>query len=128
MSPFEMAALAANAAEDKKALNTVILETGKVSYLADYFVITSGETPSQIRAIFESIGDRLRQAGQRPLREERDQSMRWYLLDYGDIVVHIMNVRERDYYQIEQFWSHATLIPRDRWAEDNDPRRHAQAS
>lgn len=116
---FELAALAANLAEAKKALDTLVLDTGKVSYLADYFVICSGESPAQIRAITDEIEKAFRQRGQVRLGTERDSSGRWNLLDYGDVVIHIMHRSERQFYQLENFWSHANVIPADRWLDQH---------
>lgn len=118
LTPFEMAAIAANAAESKKAIDTVLLETGKVSYLADYFVICSGDSPAQIKAITDSIKASLEKLGLKHLREERDQTKKWFLLDYGDIVIHVMNRQERQFYQIEHFWNHANAVDREHWLED----------
>jgi ribosome-associated protein len=113
-----MAAIAANAAESKKATDTVVLETGKVSYLADYFVICSGESQAQIKAIADAIKTALEKLGHRHLREERDKSNKWFLLDYGDIVIHVMHRQERQFYQLEHFWNHANVVDRQHWLED----------
>ncbi|MBY0402657.1 MAG: ribosome silencing factor [Cyanobacteria bacterium] len=113
-----MASIAANAAESKKAIETVVLETGKVSYLADYFVICSGESPAQIKAITESIKSSLEKMGMRQIREERDGEKRWFLLDYGDVVIHVFHKQERSFYQLEQFWNHANVVERELWAHD----------
>ena len=114
-SAFDLAALAANLAESKKASDTLVLDTGKVSYLADYFVICSGDSPAQIRTIADEIDKAFRKRGQERLGTEQDPSARWYLLDYGDVVVHVMHRQERQFYQLENFWSHASLISPDVW-------------
>jgi ribosome-associated protein len=113
---FELAALAANLAESKKALDTLVLDTGKVSYLADYFVICSGESPAQIRAIADEIEKAFKQRGQERLGAERDNTGKWCLLDYGDVVIHVMHRNERQFYQLENFWSHANVVSSDKWA------------
>jgi ribosome-associated protein len=112
---FELAALAANLAESKKALDTLVLDTGKVSYLADYFVICSGESPAQIRAIADEIGKAFKQRGQELLGAERDNTGKWCLLDYGDVVIHVMHRNERQFYQLENFWSHANVVSAEKW-------------
>lgn len=112
---FEMAALAANLAESKKAVNTMVLDTEKVSHMADYFVICSGESSTQIRTIADEIEKQFKNRGQLPLGKEKDASYRWCLLDYGDIVVHVMNPEEREFYQLEKFWSHAVPVNKEKW-------------
>jgi ribosome-associated protein len=113
-----MASLAANAAESKKALETVVLETGKVSYLADYFVICSGESTAQLKAISEAVTSHLEKNGAELIGAERDRSGKWFLLDYGDVIIHILNRQEREFYQLEQFWNHANVIARGRWVQE----------
>jgi ribosome-associated protein len=115
ISAFDLAALAANLAESKKASDTLMLDTGKVSYLADYFVICSGESPAQIRTIADEIDKAFRQRGQERLGSEQDQTYKWCLLDYGDVVIHVMHRNERQFYQLENFWSHANVVPQEKW-------------
>jgi ribosome-associated protein len=115
ISAFELAVLAANLAESKKATNTLVLDTGKVSYLADYFVVCTGDSPAQIRTIADEIDKAFRKRGQVRIGSEMDKSFKWCLLDYGDVVVHIMHRHEREFYQLEHFWSHANTIDPDKW-------------
>lgn len=115
IEPFELAVLAANLAESKKAVDTLVLDTGKVSYLADYFVICSGESPAQIRTIADTIEKAFKQKGLEHIGVERDQSNRWCLLDYGDIVIHVMHRSERQFYQLENFWNHANVVAQEQW-------------
>jgi ribosome-associated protein len=117
IEPFELAALAANLAESKKALDTLVLDTGKVSYLADYFVICSGESPAQIRTITDTIEKAFKRRGLERIGSESDQSSRWCLLDYGDVVIHVMHRNERQYYQLEKFWSHANVVAQEQWLD-----------
>lgn len=118
LSPFDLAAIAANVAESKKASDVVMLETGKVSYLADYFVICSADSTVQIKAIADAIEHEMEKLGQQPVGRERDKSNKWHLLDYGDIVIHIMSRQDRQYYQLEQFWNHANLVDRTNWLQE----------
>jgi len=116
-STFELAVLAANLAESKKAMDVVILDTGTVSYLADYFVICSGESTAQIRAITDEIDRAFKRMGYNRMGVEQDKSNRWCLLDYGDIIVHVMHPQERQFYQLEHFWSHANVLTPTHWAQ-----------
>ena len=115
ISAFDLAALAANIAESKKASDTLMLDTGKVSYLADYFVICSGDSPAKIRTIADEIDKAFRKRGQVRIGNERDKSYKWCLLDYGDGVIHVMHRNERQFYQLENFWSHASVVSPENW-------------
>ncbi|MCE3236701.1 MAG: rsfS [Vampirovibrio sp.] len=115
ISAFDLAALAANLAESKKASDTLVLDTGKVSYLADYFVICSGESPAQIRTIADEIDKAFKKRGQVRLGTEQDKTYKWCLLDYGDVVIHVMHRNERQFYQLENFWSHANVVAPEKW-------------
>ncbi len=115
LSPFELAALAANIADSKKASDILVLETGKVSHLADYFVICTGESAAQIRSIADEVERQFKQSGLVPIGQEQDKTYKWYLLDYGDVVVHLMNSKERQFYQLEHFWNHATVVEEEKW-------------
>jgi ribosome-associated protein len=114
-SAFELASLAATLAESKKASDTLVLDTGTVSCLADYFVICSGDSAAQIRTIAEEIKKAFRTQGQEPAGSEQDSTNKWHLLDYGDVVIHVMQRAERQFYQLEHFWNHATPIPPESW-------------
>ena len=116
---FNLAAMAANLAESKKASDIVVLDTGTVSYLADYFVICSGDSPAQIRAIVDEIDRAFKQCGQERLGSNKDKSNTWALLDYGDIVIHVLHRNERQFYKLENFWNHATVISEDRWLNND---------
>jgi len=115
ISAFDLAALAANLAESKKASDTLVLDTGKVSYLADFFVICSGESPAQIRTIADEIDKAFKKRGQIRQGTEQDKTYKWCLLDYGDVVIHVMHRNERQFYQLENFWSHANVVATEKW-------------
>ena len=112
---LEMASLAANIAENKKASDTLVLDTGRVSYLADYFVICTADSVSQLRAIAEEIKKAFRDRGEEKLTPAGDPSTKWCLLDYGDVVIHIFHRSEREFYNLEDFWSHATVVSEEKW-------------
>jgi len=99
---------AAEIALGKKAKDTVILELKDLSTIADYFVICSGENPSQIRAIAEAIQESFPK--DRILGKEGMNSARWVLIDYGDLVINIFNEETRAYYDLEKLWIDAPRI------------------
>jgi len=107
-----LAQLAAEACDDRKAGEIVLIRVDEVAYLTDWFVICSGGSPVQVRAIARSVEEKLNeQARRRPLRLEGISEGRWVLLDYGELIVHVMGTQERRFYDLEGFWSHGDLHP-----------------
>ena len=102
--------MAAQAAEEKKAIDVLILDLREQTILADYFVIASAETVPHVRAIAEAIEEQVAAAAKAPLRQEGRHEARWILLDYGSVVVHVMDEESRDYYDLEHFWRDAPRI------------------
>jgi ribosome-associated protein len=101
----------AEAADDRKAGNITILQTGDISYLADYFVIVTGFSNVQVRAIANSIEGAIQAQFERaPLRTEGIREGRWVLQDYGDVIVHIFMPDDREFYDLEAFWGHAERV------------------
>jgi ribosome-associated protein len=100
----------AELANDKKAVDTVILELKELSTIADYFVICSGDNTAQIKAIAESIDEYFSKKKVFPIGKEGLDFARWVLIDYGDIVIHIFNQEARGYYDLEKFWIDAPRI------------------
>ena len=100
----------ASAAEDKKAQNIVLLNVSDVSYLADYFVIVTGFSRTQLNAIAESIEERLEEFELHPIRVSGKREGNWIVQDYGDVIVHSFLPEEREYYDLEAFWGHAERI------------------
>jgi ribosome-associated protein len=109
----------AAAASDRKAGDILVLRVADVSYLADYFVMLTGYSRVQVRAIADAIEDKLQTDWQRrPLRTEGKAEGSWVLQDYGDVIVHIMMPKEREFYNLEAFWIHAERIPLPKSDED----------
>lgn len=101
----------AKAADDRKAEDIVVLRVSEVSYLADYFVIVTGFSKAQVRAISQSIEHHLETQWQRlPLRTEGKSEGSWVVQDYGEVIVHILLPHEREFYNLEAFWGHAEKI------------------
>jgi len=107
-TPIELAHRAAHIAQEKKAEDLVLLELErKVSY-CDYFLICSGRTRRQVRAIAESIATTFKkELGISTLSVEGKESGRWVLLDFGDIVVHVFDEPLRGFYDLEGLWKDA---------------------
>jgi ribosome-associated protein len=106
-----LAQTVARAADGRKGADIVILHVGEVSPLADYFVIVTGFSKVQVRAIARSIEEKVEQnLGRLPRRTEGQSEGSWVLQDYGDVIVHILMPREREFYNLEAFWGHAERI------------------
>lgn len=102
--------------DDKLAKDITILNISHVSSLADYFVIASGDSTPQVKALMENTKDKAKKIFKKlPSRSENDAKNRWNLLDYGDVVVHILHKDERLTYALEKFWSHAFSISEAEW-------------
>ena len=99
-------------ASDKKGSDIVMLRTGELTTMADYFVICSGGSERQIDAVADGILELLRRDGVRPISREGTPESHWILLDYGSVIVHVFTPPERDYYQLERRWSEARTILR----------------
>jgi ribosome-associated protein len=106
----ELALKAAEAALSKKAQDVVILELGELTVIADYFVLCSGESTTQVRAIAEFIELELARKGIRPMGREGFNFSHWVLLDYGDVIVHIFEKETRHYYSLEKLWMDAKTV------------------
>lgn len=104
--------------DDKLGKDIVILNISNVSSLADYFVIVTGDSTPQVKALMETVKDNVKtKLGKFPLRVENDSKSRWNLLDYGDVVVHILHKEDRETYAIEKFWNHAYSVSEEEWRE-----------
>ncbi len=102
-----LALLAAEACDDRKAADIVLIRVEEISSIADWFVIASGFSDVQVRAIARSVEDKVEQvSGRLPLRKEGQTEGRWVLLDYGEVIVHALTPDERSYYDLESFWGH----------------------
>lgn len=107
----ELAWQIATAADDKKAQDIVLLKVSDVSYLADYFVIITGFSRTQLKAIAESIEEQVEEKFARyPVRVSGKREGNWVVQDYEDVIVHTFLPEEREYYNLEAFWGHAERL------------------
>jgi len=107
---LNIAKIAADAAEEKKAKDTIILNISKLTLIADYFVITTGDSEPQLKAIYNFIMKKLKENEVRLLHYEGRPETGWILLDYGDIVVHIFSQEKREFYDLEYIWQEAKRV------------------
>lgn len=95
----------AGALDDMKAVNVQVLDVRKLSDIFDRLVIASGNSDRHVRSIADRLVQKAKAAGFRPLGVEGGQSGEWVLVDLGDVVVHIMLPRVREFYGLEKLWS-----------------------
>ena len=105
LDEFVVAAL--RAADDKKALDLVLLDVSEVSSFTEYFLIATGTNPKQVQAISDEVVERLKKGGRRPARVEGYRGAEWVLLDYGDFVFHVFEEKARRFYDLERLWRDA---------------------
>jgi ribosome-associated protein len=111
MESKKLALLCREFADNKKAENVVVLDVRKLSSVTDYFVIVSGTSQPHLRAIVEEIAGRLRDDHDlRPLHSEGSTSGTWMVLDYFDVIVHIMHTDTRKRYDLEGLWGDAKPV------------------
>lgn len=126
MEPKELAEFLAAGLADRKGEDIVILEVEQLVGYTSFFVICSGRSDRQVKALAENLERHVKtQLGGRPLSREGVDQGNWALLDYGDAVVHIFRAEERDFYDLEGLWSDA---PRTDYVEPvPEPAKKAEA-
>lgn len=107
----QLALTLATAADDRKASDIVILKVSDISYLADFFVIVTGFSRTQVRAIAEAMAIAAQEhCGRKPLRREGESEATWIVQDYGEVIGHILMPQQREFYDLEAFWGHAEQL------------------
>jgi ribosome-associated protein len=111
MDSKKLALLCRELADNKKAENVVILDVRKLSSITDYFVLASGSSEPHLRAITNEITDKLRDEQQlRPRAVDGDNQATWQVLDFFDVIVHVMRADVRDKYDLESLWGDAPRV------------------
>ena len=121
LTSSKLASIIARILDDKLGKDITILNISNVSVLADYFVIVTGDSTPQVKALSSTVRDKIKQLFERiPMRDENDNKNRWNLLDYGDVIVHVLHRDERETYALEKFWNHALKIERETWEKESE--------
>ena len=116
-----LSSVVARILDDKLGKDITILNISNVSVLTDYFVICSADTSTQVRGLTSYVKERIKELFERlPYGQEHDLKNRWNLLDYGDVVVHILHKEERETYAIEKFWNNALKVPEEKWKKESE--------
>lgn len=106
----EMARLAYDALDDKKAEDIKVISIGDITSIADYFIIANGTNSSQVSSLVDNVQEKLSRNGYEPKRVEGVRSSNWVLIDYGDIVVHVFSKEDRLFYDLERIWRDGKLL------------------
>ena len=107
---LDKALLCVRFALEKKAYDLTLIEVGQFTSLADYFLICTGRSDTQVHAITQSIESNLAQHGMRPLSIEGYTAGQWAIVDYGDVVVHAFYEPVREFYDLERLWARAPRV------------------
>ena len=99
-----------DALADKKGEDIKVINISEVSVLSDYFVITNGNSDSQVNALVENVEEKMHKAGYSLKQQEGNRSGTWVLLDYGDIIVHVFDKENRSFYNLERIWSDGKVV------------------
>lgn len=113
MNTNEIAKLAINALEDKKAEDIRIIDISHISTIADYFIIADGSNKSQIQAMADNVTEILGRQGCRLKQMEGYQNANWILLDFQDVIIHIFDRENRLFYDLERIWRDGVLIDKE---------------
>ncbi len=106
----KLASLAARLASEKQTRDMVLLEVGKISIIADYFLVGTGNTKIQVHAICDHLTLNLKKSGYYPLRIEGYREGWWIVIDYGTLVIHLFQPDSRQFYDLERLWSDAPQV------------------
>jgi ribosome-associated protein len=111
LDPLELAHLAVHALASKRAIDPVILDLRGLTIITDYFVIATGSSSLNVHALADGVLDATRKEGIKGVTPEGMSEATWVLIDLGDVVVHIFDAENRDFYQLERLWADAVRVP-----------------
>ena len=110
MTARELAKVAVNALEDRKAEDVTVIDISEISPIADYFIIANGTNQNQLQAMRDAADEALYKAGVKVQQVEGNQNSTWILMDYGDIIIHIFSKEDRLFYDLERTWRDGKII------------------
>jgi ribosome-associated protein len=112
MTSEEKVDLIVRTADDRQARDMTVLDLRGLTLMTDYFFICSGNSSTHIRTIVDKVNEAMKHsAGMPGIRIEGYDAAQWVLMDYGDVVVHVMTPEQREYYHLEEFWKEARHVP-----------------
>lgn len=110
MTEKELALRIAEFLDSKKGENILVLDVAHLTSIAEYFVIASARNTVQVRTMAEDLEDQLAAEDVLAVRKEGGREARWYVIDFGGVLVHIFHEQEREYYSLERLWSDGTNL------------------
>ena len=100
----ELAVKIAQALDEKKGKDIVIIDLSKKTIIADYFVIASAKSLTAVKALSDFVDEKLSKEGIEPLRRDGMSESKWVAVDYGSVIVHVFHHETREYYHLERLW------------------------
>ena len=110
MESLDKALLCMKIIHERKAVDPVLFDVGKMTSITDYFIITSGNSSRQVQAISRHMARSMRDQGFKPSGVEGEREGHWVLMDYGDVVIHIFYQPVREFYDLEGLWAEAPKV------------------
>ncbi|HEX3027348.1 MAG TPA: ribosome silencing factor [Clostridia bacterium] len=110
LEPRELLCETAKILDNKKALDIRAIDIEGVSILADYFLLASGTSSTQVKALAEEVEFRMSGLGVEPLRVEGEQTASWIIMDYGSVVIHIFHTQTREFFNLERLWADGKFL------------------
>ena len=120
LTPLEVSKIAVSALDSKKATDIKLLETKDLTVLAEYFIICTATSTTQIKTLSDEVQKVLEENGEKPLRTEGLRSGGWILVDFGCLVVHLFLKDIREFYSLERLWVDAKTINIDALLQESD--------
>lgn len=114
----KMVKVAFRALDEKLAVNINVIDISKVSVIADYFMVAAGNNANQVQAIADNVMEKMGKAGYEIRQVEGYQTARWILLDYHDVVIHVFNQEDREFYNLERIWRDGRFVDTETLKED----------
>jgi ribosome-associated protein len=106
MTPEEMKKKIVDILENAKAMDIRVIDVRGVTDVTDYMVVASGTSSRHVKSVADKVADEMRGAGCKPLGREGEDLAEWVLVDFGDVILHVMQPATRDHYQLEKLWEH----------------------
>lgn len=116
----KMVKVAFRALDEKLAVNINVIDISKVSVIADYFMVAAGNNANQVQAIADNVMEKMVKAGYEIRQVEGYQTARWILLDYHDVVIHVFNQEDREFYNLERIWRDGRFVDTETLKEDHE--------
>ena len=126
LTPIKIAELTVKALDNKKARDIILLRTREITILADYFVLCTAGSTTQLKTLSDEVEKILKDNGEVPLRREGHRSGGWILIDFGCVVIHLFLQEMREFYTLERLWSDAESIDISKITENHTKNSDAQ--